>query len=355
MAEEKKSKEEREKEKEAEFNTYYKENDNFRFVADLYFKSKETLDKGEKLSLRRTVCIPSCRNRKPSLLDSLNEVSSKVNVYIYEDEVKLYEWLKETDNLKKIVVPVDYHSVQKMRYFIQGHMGDEAFWLLDDDLIGASFCRKLKTSTVFQAIWAADEIVEHEHALDRLASIQANMCDINAKTWEGKTLIRGAEFNHQAVLYNAPLLNKKNIKFTGDKKVNEDTEMSIDVLRAGERMGAVEGINIVPIMDSKLSIASSRDKQMGMVVDGYMKFGNYCKLDIKETDKNIQVHVNRKECEVMRTLPPRYDGKIYKFCEDRDFEGLYEFLLKVKKEEENLELPPIKVQLKDVVRAKPLF
>jgi len=346
---------EKQKQRDAEFKEYYEENENFKFVADLYFESKKILERGGKLMLRRTVCIPSCRNRKPSLLDTLNEVGSKVNVFIYADEVKLYEWLEETDMLHKVVVPVDYHTVQKMRFFIQGYMKDEAFWLLDDDLIGASFCRKLKSSSVFQAIWAADEIVEHEHALDTLASIQANMCDINAKVWEGKTLIRGAEFNHQAVLYNAPMLNKHGIHFTGDTSVNEDTEMSIDVLRAGCKMGAVEGINIVPIMDTKLSIASSKEKQLKYVMDGYMKFGNYCKLDIKETDKNIQVHVNRKECEVRRELPPRYDGKIYDLCLERDFDDLYDFLLKVKNEEETLELPPIRENAKDIVRTKPLF
>ena len=61
--------------------------------------------------LKYPLCIPSCRNRKPSLLDRLDVFGdSEIYVFNYENEVDLYKWL-DKPNVHKVTVPLEYLSI----------------------------------------------------------------------------------------------------------------------------------------------------------------------------------------------------------------------------------------------------
>ena len=308
--------------KEEELEWWYRNNENFKFIVDLYYDYLDV----KTVKLQHTACILTCKNRKPSLLDTIEQISSPVEVYIYETEKELYDWL-ERPNVTKVYVPEEYRTCQRMRQFIQLNCKEKKYWMLDDDLIGAQVARKLKPVSVWKALWITEKVIEKE-APSGYAMLMPNMCDISARMWEGQKLVRGAEFCHQAILMDAEELERLRAKFTGDTTVHEDVEIAIDIYKAGGKCGSVEGVIITPIMNPKASIASSEEHLREMVLDGYIKFGECCKLVAKKNKEVINVHVSRKNCKP--GMKVTWNKTILKHCKNRDFEKVYKYIINKK-------------------------
>lgn len=302
--------------------------ENYKLVEDLYKEIEEC----KTVALDNVVCILTCQNRKPSLLDTLSEITSDVYVYIYESEEHLYEWL-EQENVTKVCVPDAYRSCQKMRHFIGEHMSecpDKMYWELDDDLLCGYVSCKTKKTSVWKTLKVTEGIIKHCNAYD-YEVLQVNMCDISAKFWNGKYLIRGCEFPHQCMLINKERLENLNIRFTGDATVHEDVELAIEVYKKGGKLGAVEGVLVTPLNDPKKSIASNDEHLKDLVFDGYQKFGEWCKLVPKKNREVLQVHVNRPNCKNEKKL--KYDKELLRLCKKRDFKKVYEHVVKRKNKE----------------------
>ena len=100
---------------------------------------KQTAPVNGAVTLKYPLFVPSCHNRKPSILENLAQFGdTKVYACIYEHEVDMYTWLDDIKNVTKVIVPKEYLTIQKMRLFIQNYTdqnGIQKYWVTDDDLV----------------------------------------------------------------------------------------------------------------------------------------------------------------------------------------------------------------------------
>lgn len=150
-----------------------------------------------------TVCIPSYKNRKNNLLYRLQDLGNReIIAFIYEDDFyeSGYDQL-DLSKCKVVMVPKEYHTIQKMRRFIQNYMGNQVYWTIDDDIIIEEKVLK-----------------DVEDCFDESIAILAPM---NIIFW--KTRIP-QKYPIQAILFNGTLLAKKKISYSG-MPIHEDIEI----------------------------------------------------------------------------------------------------------------------------------
>lgn len=150
------------------------------------------------------ICIPTYKNRKNNLTTRLSPFSKdrKIHIFSYEDDDS-YE-----DKTNFVIVPKEYHTVQKMRKFIQEYMGDKLYWVIDDDVIVDE-----------ESLLVAEQLIN----------------DFAIVGLQNEYYIPV-----QCVLFNGKILNDKNIKYTGDSSVHEDIEILYNASKAGLEIAMVD-------------------------------------------------------------------------------------------------------------------
>ena len=189
---------------------------------NLFIELENELKTHNKLNY--PLCIPSCRNRKPSLLDRLDVFGdSEIYVFNYENEVDLYKWL-DKPNVHKITVPLEYLSIQKMRQFIQNYMGDKIYWAIDDDYNAMFFPWKLKKLNEFEGLHLLELLIDKEFPTHDFSAISPTHLESACRFFHGDLFKYGFA---SLCLYNGKVLREHNLYYTGDNTVDEAAEFTI--------------------------------------------------------------------------------------------------------------------------------
>ena len=181
--------------------------------------------------LKYPLCIPSCKNRKPSLLDRLELFGdSEIYVFNYENEVDLYKWL-DKPNVHKVAVPLEYLSIQKMRQFIQNYMGDKIYWVSDDDIKFFYYPWKLKELDVFSGFKIMEILIDKCFPTQFFSAISPTHLETGCRFFHKELFKYG--YASQVCLFNGKICNDIGLKYTGDKSLLEDMEFVINSWKCG--------------------------------------------------------------------------------------------------------------------------
>lgn len=280
----------------------------------------ERLD--ETQTLDNDVCIITYKNRKPSVLDDLScFADTQINVFIYDFEKELYEWLKG-DNINKVYVPASYDNVNKKRLFVQEYMKDKKFWLLDDDLksgIIAGKQRETSTTRVKIEISLAKlcKIVELMTQNRRFGIAGYKYAEIAVAFCNYKKLINDNVVD-QCVLFDGGELEKCGIKYSGDKNINETLDVEIQIVRNNLDMLCLTFGSVTEFHrgGSKGTTVSTPVSHIRMKLGNYIKWGEMISL---HPSKNLIIdsRLNYKKIKD----PLKWDPVLLKLCEEGIVDG----------------------------------
>lgn len=281
------------------------------------------------------VCIPSCHNRKPSLLEELDSFKgAHINVFIYDFEEELYDWLERPD-VTKVIVPKEYLTIMKMRVFIQEYMGDKKYWVVDDDfayfLVGPN---KIKINTAQGIRMMEIMLKEYEIEWD---FVGANASQIGAKFWDGVVLFgHGASYN--CLLYDGKKLREAGLKYQGDPDVSEDIEFLMNSIKCGLQNTECKFLWGCARIGGGNSTTSQRDMILSRAMKMYIKYGEFYRLRYSTNAGigNITGGINRDYVDFTH-----YEDELLSICESGDSEKLIEYLEKYrnkKKKKKSAEL-----------------
>ena len=242
--------------------------------------------------LKYPLCIPSCRNRKPSLLDKLELFGdSEIYVFNYENEIDLYKWL-DKPNVHKVTVPLKYLSIQKMRQFIQNYMGDKIYWVSDDDIKFFYYPWKLKELDVFSGFKILETLIDKEFPTHDFSAISPTHLESACRFFHGDLFKYG--YASQVCLFNGKICNDIGLKYTGDKSLSEDIEFVINSWKCGIPVQTTRAFLLKEHFKSgdKNSIASSKEKMLAYIEGTKEKLSDYVKVTFTKHGKVPTLHIN---------------------------------------------------------------
>lgn len=289
----------------------------------------------ESETLAYPLFIPSCHNRKPSLLDNLDQfLDTQIFVFIYEHEVDMYEWL-DKPNVKKVVVPKSYITIQKMRVFMQQYAIDNGIskcWVSDDDISHIMLINKTIKTTLARGMRVLEKYSEDRNW--PMTSFYFN--EMGAKFWDGTLEVPGVCGN--LVLFDWDLL--EDIKYTGDVTVGEDIEFLIECFKAGLSPMVVRWGLHVPysVPGAKNSIASKEDLPWVYCMNLYKKYGDYLRIKLSKNTQKVSYYPNIKN--ITKNSRPSWDNSLLEICKQNDVEKFKEYLREAyKKKDEKAAVP----------------
>lgn len=286
----------------------------------------QTMPVEGKVTLKYPLCVPSCHNRQPSILQHFDQFGdTKINVFIYEHETDLYTWLDDIPNVTKVVVPKDYLTIQKMRVFIQNYMGDQKYWVTDDDLVDIWLYGKSEKVSAAQGLRMLEVLTEGEE----YSAVGYGHVDMGCKFFTG-VLLRDT-YASVTLLYNGKVMREHNLKYTGDSNVDESLEFIINSHIAGVPVkNAVWGLlHCYEPSGGKNSLASKPENHMHMQESLYIKFGESVRIQLeKRRGYTARVRYKRIGKEIT------YNEELLALCKAGDHEGILKFLQSQKAEKE---------------------
>lgn len=299
------------------------ERENFHTTNFNYLKELESkfYREDECYNLDYELCIITCHNRKPSFLDNISQFSSQVNVFIYDFEKELYDWLEEGPTLKKVIVPDEYLSVAKMRKFVQQYMGRKKYWVADDDCKNFAFANDKHKLSMGLGLKMTEEVI-HNKVKDDYIIIGFSCAEPCTKWWGGEFARAGSPYC--LILFDGAKAIDNNVYYSGDSGVNEDIEINLLCTLAGFPSLSMAFLFPQPyfaIGDFKHSIASSREKNLDMQANNYIKFGKY--LSIRKAHAHYPVKLYFHPDYVNN--PFEVDNTFLELCKKRDYEGMIEY------------------------------
>lgn len=235
-------------------------------LVDLHFQYClfEKLYKNISNKLKYKLCIPTCRNRKPNILEHIDDFkNSKVLAFIYEDEIDKYDWL--SNKIEKVIVPKTYISCAKMRQFIQQYMGDQFYWVCDDDIKEIYFPWKIKKLNVFEGLSMIEQLVEREYPTNDFSYISPTHVEISCAFFNGENFSTG--WASQCCLYNGKLCNEIGLKYTGDNTTEESIEFLINSYKCKKPAKVTHAFYVHEFSQckGKNSIASAKEQMQRYV------------------------------------------------------------------------------------------
>lgn len=273
--------------------------------------------------LRYPLCIMTCHNRKPSILDNLDQFGdSQINVFIYDFENEMYSWL-DRKNVNKIYVPKEYLSCQKMRVFIQGYMGDKKYWVTDDDLKCVMMHNDKHKIDIGHALRMLEEFSEGKG----YGTIGYGHVELGVKFWNGDLV--SDTYASVTLLYDGKIINEHGLKYTGDENVDESLEYVINSHICGIPVkNCVWGCLVCyEPSGGKHSLASKPEHHLHMQECLYIKYGDYVRIGL-ENRRGYTAHCRYGSFNKEKT----YNEELLKLCKAGDHEGVLNYL-KAKKSE----------------------
>lgn len=265
--------------------------------------------------LKYPLCIPSCRNRQPSLLQDLDKFGdSEIYVFNYENEVDLYKWL-DKPNVNKITVPLEYLSIQKMRQFIQNYMGDKIYWVSDDDIKFFYYPWKLKELDVFSGFKIMEILIDKYFPTQFFSAISPTHLETGCRFFHKELFKYG--YASQVCLFNGKICNDIGLKYTGDKSLLEDMEFVINSWKCGIPVQTTRAFLLKEYFKSgdKNSIASSKEKMLAYTEGTKEKLSEYVKVTFTKHGKVPTVTPKYKK--LLKDFPPKK--------ENNEKSGLFDF------------------------------
>lgn len=273
------------------------------------------------LELDYPICVPSCNNRQPSCLQQFQYITSPIYLFIYERQKHLYEYITQK-NVTKVLVPDEYLTIQKMRRYMQEYMGDQIYWMLDDDIYLAHMLRGRVHLWWYQGLYILGKICEERKLMDKfcVASCQGNTAEAFYKGTEriGQILDCNAA---QMYLLNGKLMRENELYFTGDPCVNEDIELNVNMRLKNLHVLVLAGVSMSYSNEcgSKISTASTPAKVKQYTINNYRKFGEWVKIKYTSDGGDAPVCVPRRK-------PVVKDPIIERFLKYQDFNGLRKYI-----------------------------
>lgn len=238
----------------------------------------ELHNNNEEYTLEYPLCIPTMNNRKPSVLDNLDQFGqTNIHLFIYDWQKELYEWLSRT-NITKHYVPKEYLTAQKMRLYMQEFMGEQIYWQLDDDAKGIKMYNEKKPVTLALAMRMAEKIAKEKFDNEEAGSFAIPTSEITCKWWNGDLMNVG--MTGGIMLTNGKLLAKRNIRYTGNIDIPEDVEFFMDASIAGIDFYLFRWCYIEWLIKygGKGSVASDAMKRRTFNMSLYKKYGSIVKF-----------------------------------------------------------------------------
>lgn len=283
-------------------------------------------------TLENEVCIITKNNRKPSILDALDVFGdTKINVFIYEYQKDMYEWLSGP-NINKIYVPIpeEQSSVAIKRKFVQDTMGAKKYWVLDDDLSegiisghlrpGKIHRRKIKTTTS-----KVLKIIEIVTANETFAMAGGSYSEIAVGFFDYKDLFINSRIIDQFFLFNGKLMQEYDVHYSGDPAIIESWDVEIDAWRKGLKVLCCPfaGMYEYTRVGSKKSIASTPTNHTKAIAGSYVKWG-----DIFNFRKDKRFIVNVRVAYSKIATPLHWNSKLLNICKEVVKDGDHNKILK---------------------------
>lgn len=291
----------------------------------MFIKNKEYLNNLEAelksesgiYELKYPLCIMSCHNRKPSILDNLDQFgNSKINVFIYDFEKELYDWL-DKPNVNKIIVPKSYLTCQKMRVFIQNYMGDNKYWVTDDDLKYIIMHNDKHIVSIGHGLRMLEEFSEGKG----YATIGYGHVEMGVKFWGGDLV--SDTYASVTLLYDGKIINEHGLKYTGDSNVDESLEYIINSHLCGIPVkNCVWGCLVCyEPSGGKKSLASTPENHKHMQESLYIKYGDYVRISL-EKRRGYTAHCRYGSF----GKDKHYDEELLRLCQNGDHDGIIKYL-----------------------------
>lgn len=271
--------------------------------------------------LKYPLCIISCHNRKPSILDNLAQFgNTPINVFIYDFEEELYKWL-DMPNVTKVIVPKDYLSCQKMRVFVQNYMGDQKYWVTDDDLKYVVMHNDKHRIEIGHALRMIEEYSEGKN----YATIGYGHVELGVKFWGGD--LDSDTYASVTLLYDGKIINEHGLKYTGDENVDESLEYIINSHICGIPVkNCVWGCLVCyEPSGGKHSLASKPEHHLHMQESLYIKYGDYVRIGL-ENRRGYTAHCRYGSFKKEKT----YNEELLALCKAGDHDGVLAYLKKNK-------------------------
>lgn len=279
---------------------------------------QSTYRKSGVYTLKYPLCIITCHDRRPSILENLYQFSDEttINVFIYEDELKLYDWLHKK-RLNKIIVPIKYRSCQKMRVFVQQYMGVKKYWVTDDDLRAVALYDDKREISIGHALRMLEELSEGKF----YSAIGYGHVDIATKFWVGKLTLD--TYASVTLLYDGEILTKNRLKYTGDSEVDESLEFIINSHLKGVPVKNCPWglLRCYEPSGGKNSLASPPEKHLSMQEALYIKYGDYVRLGL-EKRRGYTAHIRYTQLGKKKS----YDTELLRLCKAGDHDGVLNYL-----------------------------
>lgn len=283
--------------------------------------------KKDKLELAYPIAVPSCNDRRPSVIKDFKHITSPIYLFIYEKQKELYDYVNQ-ENVTKVIVPNEYITIQRMRLYMQKYMDDKTYWMIDDDLHYSLFLRDRIETPWYEGLWVMGEIVKERNLMSNWAV--ACMQHAPESYWydgvsKKKLGERFGSFPAQVYLLNGKEMIEHEIYFGGDPTVNEDVEMGVLLRKRKMPPLVLLGVSFKFYSTSggKQSIASTPQKVKQYFINNYEKFGEYLNLRYSKSGGVFLEFSLVNE-------PIEKDPKISAFLEIQDWYGLREYVLNKK-------------------------
>lgn len=294
-----------------------------------YLEDKALIDDLEKqtapvngaVTLKYPLFVPSCHNRKPSILENLAQFGdTKVYACIYEHEVDMYTWLDDIKNVTKVIVPKEYLTIQKMRLFIQNYTdqnGIQKYWVTDDDLVDIWMYGKTHLVSAAQGLRMLEILSEGKG----YSAIGYGHVDMGCKFWHGGLM--SDTYASVTLLYDGKVMKEHNLSYTGDHNVDESLEFIINSHIAGVPVkNCCWGLlHCYEPSGGKNSLASKPENHWHMQESLYIKFGDLVRLRL-ENRRGYTAGVRYTQFDKPRT----YDEKLLALCKAGDHDGVRKYL-----------------------------
>lgn len=294
-------------------------NDDKQFLLNLEAECK---NENGIYNLNYPVCITSVHNRKPTILDNLEQFgNTKINVFVYDFERDMYTWLENKDNVNIVYVPEEYLRVQRMRLFIQNYMGDQKYWTCDDDVIGIM----MPNDKHFVGIAHAMTMIERATEGKNFPVVSFGHVELGCKYWNGGIFVE--TYGSVCMLNDGKLINEVGLKYTGDVNVNEDIEFVINSHLKGipVKVCAWACLKCYEPSGGKRSQASTPEQHTHYQESLYIKYGDWVRIRL-ETRRGYTASLRYSKF----NDPKTYDEELLSLCKAGDKEGIISYLKKKK-------------------------
>lgn len=295
-----------------------KEDKNFnkKFISELEVTTKT---KNDIYDLKYPICIITYGNRKPSILDNLEQFGkTAIKVFIYDFQKEMYNWLSG-DNIEKIYVDSQYLTVQKMRVFVQNYMGEKKYWVCDDDVCGVLLYPKK------HEIKLAHGLKMLENATEGRNFSALGFCSTEMATyfWDGSHIFSGG-FPRICVLYDGKVCLENGLVYTGDSGINEDLEFVINSHLLAIPVEKCDwGYLKTYCADFNKSIASTKSKHLSYQMNAYIKYGSWVRI-AKSASQILSTKIRYGQIGKEKV----YDDKLLEMCKNSDFEQIIDYIKK---------------------------